>query len=644
MVFLGAHAANRGDLAEAIRLFEAAATGSRPLAIARLQLAHALIARAAGGSVVAVRDRTRAQDLAREVQREMRRWSGPSEKALSVLLKARRISGAFKEVVELATPESLGGAALDREAAFFGEVAVAGAEAAVAMGDRARAARFAAPVAGTDAEVFIRALTLDASMPAADKARAWRDALAAASTVEQQRAALYDLASLGELQDADLESGRASNAISDVQTEILSARNDAAKGQIERAVMSLRSHADSNSAAAELLIEVLTQAGRIDEALAECDRAITRFGTVTTAHEKLNILARSGRTDEAEAFATRLLAGPDLAPEQRTMLRQRLIQNCAARGDWQAAEDLCREALAESPDDPGFAWSLITAQANQGRMDQAWSTYGHLHPPVAAPELITLWMALHARFGFTEPDVLTALDFIDRWGDDDPAVGGEVLTTFLELGGQLGPGGQLILPELSPETLRRFQDELNSYALRNPGGPLTVIDLQDVDLTEMIRTQLIPHARDFGYAAELVREGKLPLGVLAAAVSRPYAAMLIEQSCGVQYAVSPDTSAFRQEVEIARRALNGEVATEASTLAVVTLLPGRWPTLRSAFRIVRLPRPALVDIDQARKDFASDPGSTYSVGYDAQTNSLTLRGEVPSCRASASLPTRHRRR
>jgi hypothetical protein len=340
----------------------------------------------------------------------------------------------------------------------------------------------------------------------------------------------------------------------------------------------------------------------------------------------LNILARSGREDEAEAFATRLLAGPDLAPEQRTMLRQRLIQNCAARGDWQAAEDLCREALAENPDDPGFAWGLITAQANQGHMDQAWSTYVSLHPPVAAPELVKLWMALHARFGFTEPDVLTALDFIDQWGDDDPAIGGQVLTTFLELGGQAEPGGQPILPELSPDTLGRFQDELNSYALRNPGGPLTMIDLQDVDLTQMIRAQLLPHVRDFGNAAELVREGKLPLGVLAAAVSRPYAAMLIEQSCGVQYAVTADPNVFQQEVEIARRALNGEVATEASTLAVVTLLPGRWLTLRSAFSIVRLPRPALVDIDQARKDFASDPGSTYSVGYDAQTDSLTLQG------------------
>jgi tetratricopeptide (TPR) repeat protein len=115
VVLLGDFAARRGDLAQAIRLFEAAAAGSPALAVARLQLAHALIARAgAGASVVAVRDRLRAQSLAQEVQESTRRWSGPSEKALSVLLKTQMMIGAFQEIIRLATPESLGGAALAR--------------------------------------------------------------------------------------------------------------------------------------------------------------------------------------------------------------------------------------------------------------------------------------------------------------------------------------------------------------------------------------------------------------------------------------------------------------------------------------------------------------------------------------------------
>jgi hypothetical protein len=119
------------------------------MALGRLELAHALIARTGDGAAVTpVEDRLRAQALAREVQDQMRQWSGPSGKALSVLLKTHMVTGAFHEIVRLATPESLGGAALDHEAAF-GEVAVYGATAAHAMGDRSRVLGFADFVAGS---------------------------------------------------------------------------------------------------------------------------------------------------------------------------------------------------------------------------------------------------------------------------------------------------------------------------------------------------------------------------------------------------------------------------------------------------------------------------------------------------------------
>jgi hypothetical protein len=140
-----------------------------------------------------------------------------------------------------------------------------------------------------------------------------------------------------------------------------------------------------------------------------------------------------------------------------------------------------------------------------------------------------------------------------------------------------------------------------------------MIDLTEVDLTEVIRAQLVPHTGQLNAAADLVRAGKLPLGALAAAASRPYAAMLIEQSCGIQYAVSPDSDALKREIEVAKHAVSGEVVTEASTIAVVTLLPQRWPALRSAFSAIRLPRPALDDIDNARSELARTAGFSHSI-------------------------------
>lgn len=105
-----------------------------------------------------------------------------------------------------------------------------------------------------------RALVIDPSDSAAEQAAAWRAALASTDIMEQQRRALYQLAALGELQPDDLAAGQASRAIGEAQAQILSARSDAARGRTEQAVMSLRQHAESNSAAAEMLIEVLAGA------------------------------------------------------------------------------------------------------------------------------------------------------------------------------------------------------------------------------------------------------------------------------------------------------------------------------------------------------------------------------------------------
>jgi tetratricopeptide (TPR) repeat protein len=624
MVLLGEFAARRGDLAEAVRLFQNAAVANPPSVLARLELAHALIARAgSGGSVVPADDRLRAQALAREVLEEMRQWSGPSEKALSVLLKAHMAVGAFQEIIRLATPESLGGAALDREAAF-GEVAVYGAEAARAMGDRARAAGFAELVAGSRAEVFIRALALDPATPRDDQATSWRAALASADTMEQQRSALLELAMLGHLRAADLQVGKDRRAIGDVQAEILSARNDAAQGHVDRAVMSLRRHAESNSAAGEMLIEVLRKVGRIDQALAECDRAIARFGGGKITHDKLNILARAGRISEADAYATSLLAGKDLAAEQRVILRRRLLQNRADRGDWPEVERMSREAMAENPGDGDFAWGLITAQANQGHLDDAWSSYRATKPAVTRPEVVLLWMRLHARFGFTQEDIAQALDFVDKWHDNSE-VAGEVFSVLADAEGQVLPDGQAVLPDLEQHLLARFQAELVSYASRCPDGPLQMIELKDVDLTQVIRDQLKPHAGSLNRAAERVRSGELPLGALAAAANRSYTSMLIEQSCGPLLAVTAHREAFTHEVAAAREAVNGEAVVEASTLAVITLIPERASALLSAFTAVRLARPTLVDLELAWSDLARAPGSSYAVGYDADRDALVTR-------------------
>ena len=139
-------------------------------------------------------------------------------------------------------------------------------------------------------------------------------------------------------------------------------------------------------------------------------------GDNSFAHNKLNMLARAGRQQEAEAYATSLLASPSaLAPEQRNRVRQVLIGNRIHARDFAAAEHLSRDGLAENPDDANFAWALITAQAEQDHMDQAAATYQHLRPALVSPELVELWLDLLSRRNVTDTDVEAALNAAEQW-------------------------------------------------------------------------------------------------------------------------------------------------------------------------------------------------------------------------------------
>lgn len=190
---------------------------------------------------------------------------------------------------------------------------------------------------------------MDPELPVEDRVAVWRAALAAVEQPAQQRRALYQLAALGSLTSDDLLSPHVTPRIDSAQREILTARNDATQGRVQQAVFVLRQHAGTNPAANEMLVEVLTLAGRIDEALAECDNSITRFGADKVAHDKLNLLVAAGRLPEAHAFAVRLLAGPELAPELRLRLRTRLIGHSQSMNDWARAEQTVARRLCGAP-------------------------------------------------------------------------------------------------------------------------------------------------------------------------------------------------------------------------------------------------------------------------------------------------------
>ncbi|SCF19006.1 protein of unknown function (DUF4365) [Micromonospora viridifaciens] len=419
LLFLAERAMTRGDLDPALILYERACRRFPRIVGGRLGQARVLIERMVRGrSAVPYRDQQAAVELATSVRDEMREWAGPSENAHRLIVQERMLAQAFLEVITLATPTAFGGQANDREA-VDPTVAIMGAQASVALGDRTRAGRFSDAMRDTPTEPLIRAIAAGPNQPRADTTSLWRTALDNAASALAARICLHQLAVRGALDAADLTRfGTLANL--DAQDHVLfTARNTAGTGDLDSAITLLRSQ--QSPAAGEMLIELLREAGRYEEALAACDETWRTYGALKALQDKINILAFRGDTDGAEACAAQLLATGELADEQRRQLHHRLIERRMRDADWADAEACSRTALRDQPDDDQHAWGLIFAQLNQGRWEAAWASYRQLAPEIHDPGIVRAWVDLHLRFGLPPEARVIAKTLIDRFGHDPDA-------------------------------------------------------------------------------------------------------------------------------------------------------------------------------------------------------------------------------
>jgi hypothetical protein len=283
-----------------------------------------------GRSAMPYRDQQTAVELATSVRDEMRRWAGPSENAHRLIVQERMLVGAFLEVITLATPTAFGGQANDREA-VDPTVAIMGTQASVALGDRTRAGRFGDAMRDTPIEPLIRAIAADPNQPHAKTLLLWRTALDNADSPLAARICLHQLAARGTLDAADLTRFGTLAKLDDQDRTLFTARNTAAAGDLDSAITLLRSQ--RSPAAGEMLIELLREAGRYDEAIAACDETWTTYGALKALQDKINILAVRGDIDGAEACAAQLLATGELASEQRRQLHNRLIERRAMQAE-----------------------------------------------------------------------------------------------------------------------------------------------------------------------------------------------------------------------------------------------------------------------------------------------------------------------
>lgn len=620
LAFLGAQALQRRDAMAAVRYFEEGSAANPDGSALMLHLARALQLRVSTAqSALPTEDLRRIEALARQALDQRRRWSGPSGEALGMLMRRQAQVGAFEETVRLGTPAPEGEAS-ECEASFD-EVVVLGVQVSLALLDHDRARQFASRAESDHARAVVRALLADQGLPASEEIALWRAVMTDGAPLESKMMALYHLAGLGVWPLRELDDLREAHDIEGLDHDLLAARAMAASGDLQSALSLLRTRAETSPMAAEMIVDLLQDAGRFDDALEEAGRGFERFGEAVLAHKRLNLLVLADRPSDAAEEAIRLLARPDTAPELRLRTRRQLMGHYAHAGNWPAVEDQARAALTESPDAADLQWNLIAATGNQGRLGRAHELFRQFRPEITNFGQAGLWMSLHIQNGFSPDDVSTALDLLDRWPEEE-SFEAQVLSAFLGAAGRRAPDGTPILPDLDPPALHRFQSRLNSYAARHPDGPIRVMNFDPQGIVDMLRAQLAPQAEAIDEVERLVREGRNSLGALAALLGQSYAKALIQRSPGVIVAVTTDPGAYELELRAARAALDNAVILQASGIAVATILPGRWPQLRGSFTELRIPRDAWEDFQAARYDLTRDPESTYSVGYDLERQVL----------------------
>ncbi len=614
LAFLAARAQRQKDANTAVRYLGEglrALPDSTPLMI---ELAAALQARVVTGqSPVEADDLRRMEELAQAALDQRRRWAGPSAQALAMLIRRHMLAGAFQTAARLAVALPEGGATEDE--ACTDEVLILGTQAAMTTGDRELADRIGSRAASAHARTVVRALTADAGLPAAEQVALWRATLADDSPPESQVLALHRLACLGAWPLPELDTMHSAGVIGDSYRDILAARSLASRGEVTAAVASLRGYAGSSPTAAEILVDVLEDAERYEEALEEAARGFDRFGESILAHKRLNLLVLVGRPGDAATEAHRLLARADTAPELRIRTRGRLIIHYAHTGDWAGVEEQARAGLGESPDSVGFQWNLIAATLNQGRLQRAYDLLEQFRPEITAIPQAQVWLSLHMHYGFSHDDIEASLDMIDRWADD-VAFTGQVLSDLATAEGLLRPDGSAVLPEMKPDTLRRFQDRITSYIAANPGGPIRPFTGTPQQFLDVLRVQQAALTEGARSITKHIQGGQSFAGALSAFLGRSYARDLLEQACGMLTAVTPDLAPFASELAAARAALDHLVVIETSAIVVATILPGRWPCLRGAFTEIRMTRDAWNDIHDARNDLLREPGTVFSISFE----------------------------
>jgi tetratricopeptide (TPR) repeat protein len=577
--------AARGNLDQAVAALASYVEQSPDHTGLRSTLVLALMARAeVDDSTSRADDAHSALGHALKIRDSRRSWGGDSGEAVELACQAALLLGDIDLALDLAseiegeaTPDEAARPSLRQLVALFRSergqtMPDAGSEFELALFGGLQAAQASSSM-DVAAEKFTAAVELAANEAELDRA---------------QRA----LASLGVLDIPRIAEVRERDA---VHAEVLLGIAEMSGGDLSAARARLRPLSGSVPMAALLLGDIEAEAGNLQSAGDILATAANRFNDPRLYHAAARRYLKAGLPQDAMRAAA---AGRTLLPAGAgaiRKLREVEIEAAAALDDVTAVEQMARMAWNDGDHREQIRWLRVQALIRMHRVKDAWAEVTKV--PALVPDNdvhASLFLGLLMRRDPQRLDLL--IETLERFPDSHD-VHAKGLSLFLAFDRDF---------EVDPSQVRKLQLFLTQYVERYPDSPViraqTVSHDSTEELVEQMRQMMAPDKERDDQLHDLAvkaQQGQMPIGLVASIVGRSLIEVILTGSAIGFVSIPGEQRLLDEEIEIARRHLDGDVVIDETSVVVASFLKDRWTTVLAAFRSVSIADAAFAEIDDA---------------------------------------------
>jgi tetratricopeptide (TPR) repeat protein len=635
--FLARRHEHAGDLDSAVKLSEKA-LDLAPDSVRHMEALASALGRRARTSGARPADQKRSITLAADTLDQIHRWSGPTDSPLRTLLTNQMAAGQFANALDRSLP-SPGGRATSEEAQRPSVRAVA-ATAAAALGKKDLAADLIDALPPGLEQDLARLRFGQIPQTPYDERKAWLDLVSKLdeSQPEALVQAVMRLSDLGVDESVRLDMLVAQNMVSsDLRSlaSVVAAMDTDFDAHLPR----LRILAERDELASAKLVDLLISRGRLDDAEVAADTAFSRFGKPEFAVRRGEVLAQLKRDDEAQVAANDALNVSTIDPIHRRIahrLLARLLINQAVGATatitpqmWRRIERQLMECIDSSEGltaEDRDVWQLADAQMRLGEADRAFQTVTNHDPTIASASEARLWTSVMvAQPASTQRDYARMIDLADQFKHDAQLSAAMLTVVITRTRDAENPPATPVddrAPIHGDLRAAAFAALHDHVARHGEDSPIKMVRAPTTEelidkMTDLMRRDDAPLVE----LVEMIRQARLPLGMLSVAGHRPYASTIALRPMGYFISAAAIEDDDLADEQAARAALGQDVVLDTSTMFVASATR-EYESLRGGFRSLLLAGASRNDIRQGRIDMDGRSSSSGCMAYDSATGSI----------------------